>query len=432
MTILNQLLRCLCLCIVIKKGTWSPHSPKTISARAHARKRYKNPIINIPKKSPLSKPDWLKQWTISKGWMHNRSHLLNLKSNSTNDNSMEDKQEDNDNLEKSSETNSSISIENIEDLISITSIVDAENRYRDQSDLDRIEVLSTSSSSISFKTLNGDKNLAKLQEQKVSKIFMQSSKNYRLKFSENFSFAPEYQPSVYHDNVLTSKNTNFFNKIWKHLKPRKKYGKFVIDSHNDNSDNPNKFLKDNDTLIVQRTFHKSHGKFLNEENKTFKFGKNLQDEIIYECSEESNSLSIHQNPIYSSEIRKYYDFRTNNLDKPGNFSEKINNMKISKNAYLRFSRMNSLRFRMKTEKCIIQHIKVRFMLSLRSSNVKMNRFDTKMGYGRLRAKNYKKKRRKVSRLNAVCDTDNRRIAKIHEEQRRIGNGRTSLKIQNLR
>lgn len=64
MTIFYKLLRFLCLCVVMQKGSWTPQQENIAKKKK--------------KEAGSPKPEWLKQWTISKGWMHNRSHLLNL------------------------------------------------------------------------------------------------------------------------------------------------------------------------------------------------------------------------------------------------------------------------------------------------------------------------------------------------------------------
>ncbi|CAG9829146.1 unnamed protein product [Diabrotica balteata] len=64
------------MCFVINRGSWDPNGVSAID-----QKRLKEKFANKEtkrKEAALKKPEWLKEWTISKGWVHNKSHLLEL------------------------------------------------------------------------------------------------------------------------------------------------------------------------------------------------------------------------------------------------------------------------------------------------------------------------------------------------------------------
>ncbi|KAL3272341.1 hypothetical protein HHI36_013822 [Cryptolaemus montrouzieri] len=416
MTIFNRILRCLCMCIVIKRGTWSPHSSRTLNSRAHLRRKYIRSRPKLSKNSgPSTKPDWLKQWTISKGWMHNRSHLLNLGTNTV-DNSMETKKDDADKQDKSSVTDSSISIENIDDLISIISGEDNGNEI----DLDQIDVISTSSSF----AIEVKEETKSNTNKDVSEIFIQSSKNYRLSFSDHLKFQANHQPIIYQGIISSKKNKKIIAKIWEYLKATRQSEELSINNNQIYGGVNAKRSYGNDEDRNQR-IELTNALDINSENKYFKYRKNLQEEVIYECSEESNSLTIYHNPIYVSEIQKYYDFRTNHSTKPGNFSDRLNALKKRKG----YAKISTWKRKIKTERHIIQHIKVRFMLTMRMDKDITKLKTRKIKHGKLRVGMYR-----ADRLAAgmFADGSNEKIPRIHDEQKRIGNGRTSLKIQNFR
>lgn len=363
MTVL-RILRCLCFCIAIERGNWTPHSPRTLSSRRHLRRK----ILHKKTKSKSAtfvKPDWLKQWTISKGWKHNGAHVLKL--NMPRGNMTSEQEDDN-------QDNSSMSIENIDELISFNSNVEIREKEDDPNDLDRIETISSSSSEIETGKIGTDK-ASKIKEQRVSEMFLQSSKNYRISF-----------PAIQNHQLPLSSSCQ-------------------------EVENPY------DGMI--KKMHQSY--FEDNNQKIFTFSRNLREEVIYECSEESNSLTIFHNPIYSTDKVKYYDFRTNHLKKPGNFLEKISEVNISKRNTIKFTQKSSRRYLVKTEKYIIQHIRVRFMLALGKKNLGL-----KMGYRRLKPDS-SKVRDERGKENLYES-----IARVHYEQRKIGSGRVSLKIQNLR
>lgn len=83
-----------------------------------------------------------------------------------------------------------------------------------------------------------------------------------------------------------------------------------------------------------------------------------------------------------------------------------------------------LKYKAKTEKYIIRHVRIRIMLSLRiGKKIKDDKgMMKKIG-------SVKQSERKTS---GEIEDMRRNINKMHEEQRRIGNGKTSIKIQNMR
>ncbi|XP_008197099.2 ankycorbin isoform X1 [Tribolium castaneum] len=316
---ISDILRFLCLCVMIEKGSWTP-----------------TPIINHdPKKRTLkdnnSKPEWLKEWTISKGWIHNRSHLLTLGKENEDD-------------------SSSVSTEDIEELISIETE----------------------------------------QEQDVSLIFHQVSENYRQNFPENppVKYNTDLQlPEIYKERLLMTKDESYLNQIWKLIKPKKKSSKtynckFTVNQLYE----PTQTIPRSTSSTTKAKSRTNLGKNIAIFN-TLNSKTNLHEDPIYECSEEN--MSIYNNPIYAP-LTRYYDFHSNRL---------CNNFKYRKRPDLS----------QKTEKYIIRHIKVRIMLSLRIGNLK-------------------KRYRNMARKSSLRES----IERTHAEQRRIGNGKTSIKIQNLR
>lgn len=164
MTIFSEILRLLCLCVVMEKGSWTP-APfvavhKTIPKKRRAGGR---DIVNS------SKPEWLKEWTISKGWIHNRSHLLTLG------------KEDDDDAESSS-----VSTDDIDELISMETEAN----------------------------------------QDFSLMYHQMSENYRQNFPENASksLGDLQLPEIYKERLLLNNDQerNYLSQLWKVFKPKKK------------------------------------------------------------------------------------------------------------------------------------------------------------------------------------------------------------------
>ncbi|CAH1161223.1 unnamed protein product [Phyllotreta striolata] len=285
------------MCLVIKRGTWYPNK-QNISAKT----KVKGSSSNKKKKK-----DWLRNWTISKGWVHNKTLP---------------------GMEELSET-SSISLENIDELISIRSEED-----------------SCSYSSI--------------QE---TNAFQEARKNYR----NNFPILLPKFPS----NKLPPQPAQKKNNLGKNIA------------------------------------------IYNDMNaKT-----NLHEDIIYECSDENsnyNSLNnIYFNPIYSrSPFENALQFDR---------LEMLERRAITVHNY-----RENLRSLAKREKFVIRHIKIRFVLSLRLGRfLKVGKRKPERRRGIFRAK-------KCHRMEENDAHLKRKIAEIHDEQRKIGNGKTSVKIQNMR
>lgn len=394
MNFLIRFIRCLCVCLIKERGSWSPNtSEKThlhLSYKKQKAKITKSPIV----KKETRKPEWLKQWTISKGWMHNRSHMLNLG-----------------NEDACRASTSSISTEDIDELVSVQ-------------DLD----LNTENLTNKTSTAN--------DIQDFSLIFSQISENYRRNFpevpiidSDDLSL-----PDVYKERLLQS-DKSFLEDIWHSLKPKKrpnilncKYtvnkiyngtSKFIaayksFDDINFKIEGASKqnrlqFLESKSSKDQARLNRSTLGKNLALYN-TLNSKTNLHEDTIYECSEDS--LSLYNNPIYVSTERhaKYHSFHNDN----------------AKSKFLSDKRpFDSFKRKLRTEKYIIRHIKVRIMLTLRLSKFKLYKKD----------RNYERLSDKFRSCQKVASTsgkmkDNER--KIHQEQRRIGNGKTSMKIQNFR
>jgi hypothetical protein len=320
LTLLSEIFRFLCLCVVMEKGSWTPSQ---VEVTASAKR---------PKEKTQVKPEWLKEWTISKGWIHNRSHLLTLGRENQDD-------------------SSSVSTEDVDDLISTEAT----------------------------------------EGQDLSLVFHQVCENYRENFPENPTKYSDLQlPEIYKERLLLGRDQekNFLSQFWKLVKPKKKTEsrdcKFTINQLYDHREAVQTFGSPESTPKPSRS-RTTLGKNIALHN-TLNSRTNLHEDPIYECSEEN--LSIYNNPIYAPSTR-YYDFRSNH---------------VCGSAFKYRSRPDPFKSRLKTEKCIIRHIKVRIMLSLR------------IGQWKRRAR-----RADVTRSEGT-----------HEEQRRIANGRNSVKIQNMR
>lgn len=349
------------MCSMVEKANWSPLN--TISP-SNARVIVTKSLKSLEK--PTAKPEWLKEWTISKGWIHNRSHLLNLGL----DNSDNDKMSD----------CSSVSIENVDELISL------EEPEIDRN-VDKIDVISSST-----------------EETDINYMFEQVCENYRLHFPEKAIKQNGNDlklPEVYKERILSKKqhNHNMFMVLWRKMKPKrrkKSYNcRFTINELYDCQN----FTRKKYNSVKKSTLGKNIALYNTLNAKT-----NLHEEPIYECSDENTSLysCIYHNPIYMSQnevsSRKFYDFHSN-------------------------SRHNRLNLKVRTEKYIIRHIKVRIMLSMRIGHIQ------KVNVNKLTKKN-------LNRMDkGLVGAENdmyKQIARFHDEQRRIGNGKTSIKIQNMR
>lgn len=484
---LEDLLRCVFSCI-LTKGSWSPNTnSKKKDTRRHRmiiKKRLKEKPFRrkkkrIPKKDVL-KPDWLKQWTISKGWMHNRSHLLNLGVDNTQVMENEQQEENSDksfktfvedwidsgsvqerqrtekelawlkrererleeNLEENSESDSSVSIENIDDLISIVSSNEISGKYTPDfksGEIDKIEILEEPISKTSI--------IMARNTDEISMIFEQISQNYRRNFPDSGLRLMESSdislPEVYRERLLKNERKftilNFFKQFKKKKKSHWKNYKFTVnelydsnwkkeefynDSENYNFINEEIFsddcieigsplfkdyLENNKTKHNKKLQRSSLGKNIALYN-TLNSKTNLHEEPIYECSEDE--VSIYNNPIYEPLAyfhckEAFYDFRK----------------KFYKGD-------DQLKKNIKQEKYIIRHVRIRIMLSLRLGKLqKLYKKRRKPCYKKLLGVNHN------SCTGIACESSAETryfCRKAHEEQRRIGNGETSLKIQNMR
>ncbi|KAF5290365.1 hypothetical protein FQA39_LY14748 [Lamprigera yunnana] len=340
-------------CVFVEKDSWTPLNTYTNTHKQMYRKNRDSVAQN-------NKPDWLKQWTVSKGWMHNRSHLLEL------------------GVEKQSAVakndNSSVSEDDIEDLLS-----DA-----NKEDLDKIETVPhTSDYSTAFD-------------------------NYRNKFPDAHCDIPS--PQVYKERLYRNHHKDcirhFLPDFKCKRKKKKKNKRFLSANANENSGAPTAAKSSKSTLSEDIAFHN----VLNAKT-------NLHEDVIYECSE--SSASLYNNPIYvSSDVlnadnKKFFDFHTNHTFGPNYFiTNKTESLKKNCHKTKTFNR---------TEKYIIRHIKIRIMLSLRVN--KFRRFYKKNARNSLRTRGKRKGRE--------CENWGN-IKSAHEEQRRIGSGKSSLKIQNMR
>lgn len=429
MTALTKFLRFLCLCMVIQKGSWTPkHNANNATIVKRSIKHAKN------KEKSAEKPEWLKQWTISKGWMHNRSHLLELGV----------KNESNEDLlaiatpttskrvwETKTDNDSSISIDDLDELLSLESNIEAQSK---SDDLDKIEVISDTPDDI-----NSNETIRLSTRQDMSVVFKEVSMNYRRNFPDKFvkNLSSDLElPEIYKERILLSKNdnSNLLTEFWSHLRPKKKskslnHCKFTVNSLYDNSEVSFKKIEvaeDNLDIEYKKEFFQaatSSSRSTLGQNialyNTLNSKTNLIDETIYECSEDSASL--YQNPLYSpleTKNKQFYDFHTNHMCKPDSFIRRRYRL-----ARVKGSKFDSVKYKTKTEKYIIRHIKVRIMLSLRVGRFKrFRKKENQAGVGN----------KCCERLTDDFDTMRMKIVRTHEEQRRIGNGRTSIKIQNMR
>lgn len=389
MAIFYKLLRFLCLCIVMQKGSWTPQQGFN---------KKQNVTVSKKRKGESVKPEWLKQWTISKGWMHNRSHLLHLGlENDVKEETVVEIETPKPSRRIWGDESSSVSLEHIDDLISLAN-----------SDVG------------TSKTRNND-------------LFT----NYRRNFPDHHGRCSDDDlqlPEIYKERLLLAKqeNANFLTELWEQVKPKRKSKgnrncKFTVNQLYDCKE-----INFQNTDLARKPLRNTLSQNIALYN-TLNSKTNLLEDTIYECSEDSNSL--YHNPIYSSTqqenrtIAKYYDFHTNHLNKPDSFVRRRYRLANQPN-----HKFNSMKYRLKTEKYIIRHIKVRIMLSL-----KIGRFQKLCNKRQFAVGNHDRQALLFKSGAECCEnfTDEqsslrRRIVQAHEEQRRIGNGRCSLKIQNMR
>lgn len=345
-------------------------------------KRLKN------KKTEIPKPEWLKQWTISKGWMHDRSHMLSLGTG--------DKILENPGLDDNS------SIDNASDLISIIELEEPKNESNRKQidDLDRIEVDKTD-------------------------IYSEINVNYRKSF-------PVRKEPIYEELPLT--------KFLKAKENEIQYSKIIFPSRqklfkkSSKSWKVGKYKTFDDLTVLNYEEEKKR-----KNSRLFPEKHNIQQDTIYECSEDS--ISLYQNPIYQSNtefnnvqlledksnLTSYFSFnQNNNCPYQKYLKNDLNTKKLStRQEFMRKHHLGTLRSKLSTEKYIIRHIRIRIMLSLRLR--KFQRLYRKKMRSEKQSVLFKK-RQNLSESDTMRDD----ILRVHDEQRRIGNGKSSLKIQNLR
>lgn len=436
------------MCIVIEKGTWYPNSKSLTKNKNRA--ILKSEVKSKKDEKRLqNKPEWLKEWTISKGWVHNKSHLLDLGRNNSSEN-LVIVEETHAIMEKKTyqelSDNSSVSLTNVEDLISMTSNPDRNEEGRNsQKDFNKIETMISSedSSSVCDETL---RITERKEQQSMSAVFSKISENYRNNFPETFNKYQDNElslPEIYKERLLInkSKESNIFLEMWKYIKPKRRkknsYNcKFTVNELYDKNENSHfKSIIDNKLDTLKTTKRTNLGKNIAIYN-TLNAKTNLHEDTIYECSEENsnnNSLNyVYFNPIYSSSaqpLKKFYDFHTNHSHVCNSFAFD-RRLATTSNGFLRNSdKNNSLKTKLRTEKYVIRHIRVRIMLSMRMGKVQKvyKRSDGSQSKRHVHGANNGGKETTRSEKEMRM-----RIGKIHEEQKRIGNGKTSIKIQNMR
>lgn len=440
MTVLKNILKTCCICLTLDKASWSPNNTVLMV------KKQKSKVFEKFSKYDINKPEWLKQWTISKGWMHDRSHMLSL--------GLENNSESNTNIDKQiqirEEETSSVS--NASDLISIIENFDnTVNNDRNNHNETR-EIQTT------------DLDLEKIEKVENSNLFENININYRKNFpiftGENFKKLVENDTQLHtkhsSKSELSSGQFYFFNLCQQ------------IDTHNSveenlktaeaHSDNTLQYkIKENAIPSRQSLFHKSNHQVesikTNEELKTTErrtsrlnsnnyFPKNI--DTIYECSEDS--LSVYTNPIYeptqalngdvqilngASNIKEYYDFnKETNCKYQKYLSKQLNTNNLTNTNSLHFFAKKS---KYSKEKYIIRHIRIRIMLSLKLRKFqRIHRKQLKNNSSVLFCFGKRKKPPYDERSSYYKNLIRSDILKIHEEQTRINNGNTTLKIQNLR
>lgn len=343
MTIIAKILRCLCMCIVLQRGSWTPNNNNNNRNNVKNHKSEVNNCNNRKEKltKEFTKPEWLKQWTISKGWMHNRSHLLGL--------------------------------------------------GRDD------DLTTTDNTEVTQPKMQHDNIADNIEEMNYSAMFEEISQNYRSNF-------PSVLLPVNKENLLKNEidNTNALLKFVKRTQMQACTDETSTSSHKSKSN-----------------LGQNIARFNTLNSKT-----NLHEDTIYECSEDD--VSLYNNPIYEPIYgtkmyrEKFEGFHTNHICKKEN-NFKRNSTILHNNYRKLFQRhkYDTLKYRLKSEKYIIRHIKIRIMLSMRLG--KFHRVKRKMNDGY---------RQLISRNEQFTNSDNK--SKLHQEQRKIGNGKTSMKIQNMR
>ncbi|KAH1025374.1 hypothetical protein HUJ05_010110 [Dendroctonus ponderosae] len=467
-----------------KRKAWSPNS---VAKNQKLRVTSNHRMVKLkPKKSFISKPDfskpaWLKEWTISKGWVHNRSHMLSLGMNKM-DNATYNKIETDGEKAEEEDASDSSSISNVEDLISIISNMEGQQAIvlgSNQTDDNNRDNSTQLRASIGQQKSTNNllyHDTAEERNENITEIFEQISENYREKFKIesksvlNSRYHDLQLPNVYKEKLLqkAEEEHSILKDMWKGLKHIKILGsksssyngKFTVNqlygvtastSKEVSSTKHPSYLNplvapiEPKTSPLKQTAAKrscsknSLGKNIALHN-TLNAKSNIHEEAILECSDESNfnSLSyIYYNPAYVPAEQNFVDFHSNHtkdveihrqsthINRPSSRSPNFSSRNSKRNKYQLLPHRNDevLKYKAKTEKYIIRHVRIRIMLSLRIG--KKIKDDKGM---MAKIDSVKQSARKTS---GEIEDMRRNINRMHEEQRRIGNGKTSIKIQNM-
>lgn len=456
MTILRRLFKCLCVCICIEKGSWSPKTERNIQQQTQQKvniNQHRVKTVKYKRKSDSLKPEWLKQWTISKGWTHDKTHMLSLGMKGDSSSNLVDENdhnsiEDLDNIE----IVSSSSIDNASDLLSVINNIEENSSGPSKGNLMQDNEVTESSVTIK-KVVKEEYDKIEVVQSPVD-VFDQISVNYRNNF-------PLIQKSYVIDNDQSSKvnSSKLFKKCFAKQKDKEavKYSKIVFPNRqilfkktNESNNSLKQAIQSSvskyktfDDLTVIAAENDTQSQLTSNNMYKKKFYKhqkyhNIED-TIYECSEDN--CSLYNNPIYESQFQRgvqileggdeILDFNSKtNCEYQQFLNNDLNTNKFKSKVFIRGSPLKTIKTKFSSEKYIIRHIRIRIMLTLRLK--KFQRLYRK----RLRSTRqfYKMKDKKKNKVK--CDSSDEvlrnEILKVHDEQRRIGNGKSSLKIQNLR
>lgn len=426
MSLLLNLFRCLCLCLVVEKGSWYLNGKKSTDSRRRKINRavLKKDFLSKNKsklEKDTKKPDWLKEWTISKGWVHNKSHLLEL-GDKCSIGKMENKH-----YEQLSES-TSVSTEHVEDLLSLNSNSEIDECKCQQGNINITE----EDEYFTNNTLRFANVPITPTVQNMRMVYKQVSENYRKNFpdtSRKYTDNEFSLPEIYKEQLLfkEKENANFLHHLWNHVKAKRKRklsyeGKFTENELFDKNPSPS---------FLENSEQRSEGSRSNRKTNlgeniaifnTLNDRTNLHEDPIYECSEENSNYNNSMNNVYLNPV--YSPVPLERGLQPNNQVTLYDRRMMQYQDHLRINHENDYSAKSKTDKYVIRHIRVRIMLSLRIGRIqKVKSKDNKRGPSSIRNKINKK---------AVEDDVHLRVSRMHDEQRRIGNGRTSIKIQNMR
>ncbi|XP_066140535.1 espin [Euwallacea fornicatus] len=385
------------------------------------------------KKRPI-KPAWLKEWTISKGWVHNRSHMLSLR-RMADDGGQKRLEED---------ISDSSSVSNVEELISIISNLNSQGSDQESSSKEDAETMN-----LPRMAGKSTKNLLVNNGEDMKEIFDQISENYRENFkTENHQKYSDLDlPTIYKERLLAQQG-GVIKQMWKGLKQlhisgsksSPKYNcKFTVNQLYGVTEDKKEIVQNTQNpraLPVQTVQRNTSGKNSLGRNialfNTLNSKSNIHEDAILECSDESNFNSlnyIYYNPVYASDPSKP-DLNSNKeivavnrsfSSSPNQTELSSRNFKTNRYQVLPYPRDDPLKYKSKSDKYVIRHVRIRIMLSLRIGKKMKNIEKKKHGISE-----------KFSEMSSQAEVMRRNINRTHEEQRRIGNGRTSIKIQNMR